>query len=78
MVSPKYIHTNSSMQTEQVVFTSICVYIHIYAITISKKKRGCEFDAECGEVYGKEEGGRRNIVIRLPTVLALAIKPGLF
>lgn len=27
------------MQTEQVVFTSICVYIHIYAITISKKKK---------------------------------------
>lgn len=49
-------HTSNTVLTEQVIFSSICVYAHtcMHVITINEKWAH-EFEREQGSIYGRVE-----------------------
>lgn len=57
VVSPKNIHTNNIIQTEQAIFRSIYLYTYMHAIEIGEN-RGHEFEEEWGGCIGGL-GGRK-------------------
>lgn len=64
MIGPVNTHTSDVIQTEPVIFKSMYVntYSHVHAIMTSEKRRGHEFEGECGGIYRNK--GKGEIALR--------------
>lgn len=61
MINPEQLHISNIIQSEQVVYTYVCMCLHRRI----NERRGCEFGREQGGVYGrnlKEREEGNNII----------------